>query len=64
MWLAQPSRADVAIFCPGDASGSASHDIWLDDDGEINVIATIQVTGTATTASTTLTPFVPTRPSY
>eukprot|EP01083_Nonionella_stella_P286164 973958_1 len=52
IWLAHSSRADVAISCPGDASGTATYDIWTNNtDSKVNtigrqVIATIVVTGT------------------
>jgi len=65
VFLTHSSRADVAISCPGHASGSRTHPIWLyDDDGDRVDIAYIEVTGTATEPATELTSFTPIRPDY
>ena len=65
VFMTQSSRADVAISCPGDTSGTATYPIWLyDDDGDVVVIAYIEVTGTATEPASELTPFTPIRPHY
>lgn len=71
IFLAQSSRVDVAISCPGSPSGFAKYEIWhtiqsnRDPSGfEKVVIAFIEVTGTATAPEITLTPFKPIRPNY
>ena len=65
VWLAHPSRVDVAVHCPGDADdGAMSYHLWTYNDGDYQQIASIEVTGTATTADLELTEFNPIRPSY
>lgn len=65
IWLSQSSRADVAVSCPGDISGTARYPIWVINDSDENqTIAYINVTGTATSPLTELTTFSPIRPSY
>ena len=65
VFMAQSSRVDVAVSCPGSNSGSATYPIWLtDEDGDHITIAYIEVTGTDTAPATQLTSFVPIRPDY
>eukprot|EP01084_Bolivina_argentea_P269884 458798_1 len=65
IWLAQSSRADVAISCPGDLNiGYITYDIWTNNTGIRQVIAFIKVTGTHINTQTLLTPFTPIRPNY
>jgi len=65
VFLAQSSRADVAVSCPGHSSGSTSYSIWVrDNNGDRIDIAFLSVTGTATAPSTELTAFTPLRPHY
>merc|ERR1711971_919504 len=71
IFLAQSSRVDIAISCPGSASGLTRYEIWhtissnRDPSGfEKIVIAYIEVSGTATSPNTILTKFTPIRPAY
>ena len=72
IFLTHSSRVDIAISCPGHSSGSAIYEIWhmveqsRDPDAPLfkQVIGYIEVTGTATTPETSLTPFKPIRPDY
>ena len=67
VWLAQSSRADVAVSCPGSAeTGRAVYDIWHwnEESGQKQIIAQIKVSGTETQPQTSLTAFTPIRPAH
>ena len=60
MFFSTSSRADIAIHCPGNSVGNASYEMYING----SYLAGIQVTGTQTTSSTSLTQFTPIRPNY
>ena len=61
MFFTTSSRADVAVYCPGDdVSGHGYYPMYING----TYFANISVSGTGTSPNITLTQFTPIRPSY